>query len=48
MKSSIVKIVLDPFGYRQFDKALAGSSFINYDKDAFTEKINAFYIADKE
>jgi hypothetical protein len=49
MKSSTaLKIVLDPFCYRQFDKALAGSSFVNYDRDAFTKKINAFYLSDKE
>lgn len=42
MKQSL-KIVLEPFCYKQFDPA-AGSLFINYEKQAFAEKINEFYL----
>ena len=38
-----VKIVMDPFCFKQFD-ARAGSSFINYDMDLLTSKVNEFYI----
>lgn len=43
MKKSI-KIVLDPFCYKQFE-ATAGSLFINFDKDLFTDRINEFYLS---
>ncbi len=39
-----IKIVLDPFAFKQFEAA-AGSLFINYDKQAFAEKINDFYLS---
>jgi len=42
-KFSNYKIVLDPFCYRQFDKTTT-SVFINYNSDDFTEKINDFYM----
>lgn len=38
-----IKIVLDPFCYRQFDKTKS-SLFINYDMIAFAEKINEYYL----
>ena len=41
------KIVLDPFCFKQFDPA-AGSLFINFDKEAFTERINDFYLEVKD
>lgn len=31
-----LKIVLDPFCFRQFDSAVAGAAYINFDKDEFT------------
>ncbi len=37
------KVVLDPFCYRQFDKTKT-SVFINYNRDDFSEKINNFYM----
>lgn len=42
MKSTL-KIVLDPFCFKQFEAA-AGSLFINFDKAEFTEKVNDFYL----
>ncbi len=38
-----IKIVLDPFCYKQFDKTKS-SLFINYDMKAFAEKINEYYL----
>jgi len=42
-----VKIVLDPFCFKQFDPA-AGSLYISYGKQEFAEKINDFYLEVKE
>lgn len=47
MIGKTIKIVLDPFAFKQFDAA-AGSLFINYDKQAFAEKINDFYLEVKD
>lgn len=46
MKSSL-KIVLDPFCFKQFDPA-AGSLFINYDKQEFAERVNEHYLKVKD
>ncbi|CDW75910.1 UNKNOWN [Stylonychia lemnae] len=46
MKSTL-KIVLDPFCYRQFE-ASAGRLFINYDREAFNEVINEHYLKVKD
>ena len=43
MKSQLVKIVMDPFCFKQFDKQ-AGSLFINFPIEEFTSKVNDFYI----
>jgi len=40
---NISKIVLDPFCFRQFDKVGDAPVSIDYDKAAFTEKINELY-----
>ncbi|TNV72171.1 hypothetical protein FGO68_gene13991 [Halteria grandinella] len=45
MKS--IKIVIDPFCFKQFEAA-AGSLFINFDKQAFADRINDFYLAVKD
>ena len=42
MKSSSAKILLDPFCFKQFEKA-AGSNFIDIDRIEFTAKVNEFY-----
>ncbi len=42
-----VKVVLDPFCFKQFDPA-AGSLFINFEKKAFAERVNEFYLNAKE
>ena len=49
MKSTqtLTKIVLDPFCFKQFEKA-AGSQFISVPKEEFTAKINEFYLAQKD
>jgi len=44
MKSSSAKILLDPFCYKQFEKA-AGSNFIDLDRLEFTARVNEFYEA---
>ena len=44
---SAQKIVLDPFCLKQWDPK-AGSLFINYDKDAFTAKVNQYYLDTKD
>lgn len=48
---NLVKIVLDPFCYRQFEKFQQGgpasSVVIKYDPAEFTEKINEIYINGK-
>ena len=46
MKKSL-KIVMDPFCFKQFDPS-SGSAFINYDKDEFNTKVNDFYLAVKD
>lgn len=46
MKQTL-KIVMDPFCFKQFDPA-AGSLFINYDKAEFTERVNEHYLAVKD
>lgn len=46
MKSSL-KIVLEPFCFKQFEPS-AGSLFINFDRDLFTERINEFYLKVKD
>ena len=38
-----LKFVLDDFAARQFDKAKAGLSFIDYDKKDFATKIQAIW-----
>ena len=38
-----IKIVLDPFCYRQFDKTKS-NIFVNYDMKAFAEKIDEYYL----
>lgn len=38
-----IKIVLDPFCYRQFDKTRS-KIFIDYEMKAFSEKINNYYL----
>ena len=42
------KIVMKAFCYKQFDPSRVGSIQINYDRDAFTEKINQFYLSVKD
>lgn len=42
------KIVLDPFCFKQFDPTKVASVLINMDKDEFTDRINAFYLAVKD
>lgn len=42
-----IKIVLDPFCFKQFDPA-AGSLFLNFDKQAFAERVNEFYLSVKD
>ena len=42
-----LKIVLDPFCFKQFEPA-AGSLFINFDKAEFTERVNSFYLEVKD
>jgi len=42
-----VKIVLDPFCFKQFDPT-AGSLYINYGKQEFAEKVNDFYLEVKD
>jgi hypothetical protein len=42
----VQKIVLDPFCYKQFDKTKT-NLFINFDKDEFTDKINNYYLSNK-
>ena len=42
------KIVMDPFCFKQFDATRVGSVIINMDKDAFTERINEFYLQVKD
>lgn len=44
MKASGAKILLDPFCFKQFEKA-AGSNFIDLDKLEFTARVNDFYEA---
>lgn len=44
MKSSTAKILLDPFCFKQFEKA-AGSNFIDMDRLEFTARVNEFYEA---
>ena len=46
MKKSL-KIILEPFCFKQFDPA-AGSLYINYDKEEFTTKVNDFYLEVKD
>ena len=46
MKQSL-KIVLEPFCFKQFDPA-AGSLFINFDKQQFAERVNDFYLKVKD
>ena len=43
-----MKFLLDDFCARQFDKAKAGLSFLNYDKDAFALKIQEAYDNDND
>ena len=38
---------MDPFCFRQFEPA-AGSLFINFDKEAFTERVNQYYLKAKD
>lgn len=45
--SKIKKIVLDPFCYRQFDK-LKTKFVINYDREQLAERVNEFYLLNKE
>jgi hypothetical protein len=45
-KSSL-KIVLDPFCFRQFE-ASAGAARLDYDKDEFTQRVNDFYLQVKD
>ena len=49
---NIIKIVLDPFCYRQFEKyqqgGLSSSIIINYDPVEFANRINDIYIASKD
>lgn len=47
MKSNLIKIVLDPFCFKQFDPA-AGSLYINFDKQQFAERVNEFYLDAKD
>ena len=42
------KIVMDPFCYKQFDTAKAGSVLISTPMDQFTDKINDFYLSVKD
>ena len=44
MKASLIKVVLEPFCFKQFDPK-AGSLFIDFDKQAFTDKVNHFYLS---
>lgn len=46
MKKNL-KIVLDPFCFRQFDPS-AGGMFINFDKQEFTERVNEYYLKVKD
>ena len=36
------KIILEPFCFKQFEKA-AGSNFIDWDREDFTDRVDAFY-----
>ena len=49
---NMIKIVLDPFCYRQFEKYQTGthssSMTINFDPVDFTNRINEFYITAKD
>lgn len=47
MRSNLKKIVLDPFCFKQFDKSKT-NLFINYNMEDFTEKINSYYIENKD
>ena len=38
-----LKFVVDPFCYKQFDKLKAGLSFINFEKQDFSNKIQQIY-----
>ena len=42
------KIVMDPFCFKQFNPGKVGAILINMDKDAFTERINEFYLQVKD
>lgn len=46
MKTLQRKIVMDPFCFRQFDEK--AFSRINYDMQEFANKINEFYLQNKE
>ena len=50
MKSSTsaLKIVMDPFCYKQFDAVAARSSYINFDRDEFTQRVNDYYLEVKD
>jgi hypothetical protein len=39
--------VIDPFCFKQFE-ATAGSLFINFDKNAFAERVNDYYLQVKD
>ena len=39
--------MLDEFSFRQFDKAKAGLSFIDFDKESFATKIQESYDSDE-
>ena len=47
MKSTLQKIVLDPFCFKQFEPA-AGSLFVNFDRNEFTQRVNEFYLNVKD
>jgi hypothetical protein len=47
MKYIKMKIVLDPFSYRQWDKTKT-THVINYDKQDFAERINKYYLDNPE
>ena len=48
VQAAAKKIVMDPFCFKQFDTSRVGSVIINMDKDAFTAKINEFYLQVKD
>jgi hypothetical protein len=45
--NTLKKIVMDPFCFKQFDKAKT-NLFIDYDMYEFADKVNQYYLENKE